>query len=187
MVVAALPVEAGNPAAASVTPRMKTVRTSRLSYPRAIRAFKGETGLQGATGPQGLQGSRVFKVHKVKTGKAIPQGLTGETGPQGPIGAGLNILGSFSTVNELPASGNVGDAYLILGDLYVWTGTLWDNVGNIQGPQGIQGIQGVQGIGPSTGIQGIAGGRGDGEAAQMVFPLIFMSSMQRRSRTAMMI
>jgi hypothetical protein len=36
----------------------------------------------------------------------------------------------------LPISGNVGDAYIIDGDLYVWDGTSWENVGPIVGPTG---------------------------------------------------
>lgn len=68
----------------------------------------------------------------------------------------------------------MGDAYLIIGDLYVWSLNQleWVNVGHIQGPQGIlgptgptgpQGIQGVKGdmgsIG-SMGPQGISGPTG---------------------------
>ena len=115
---------------------------------------QGEPGPQGDTGPQGYIG---------------PQGPTGATGPQGEIGptgaagSGVAILGSLDDPGELPPSGSLGDAYLIHGDLWVWDGTQWDNVGNIQGPigpTGPQGIQGLQGdIGPTgaTGEQGLAG------------------------------
>lgn len=90
---------------------------------------------QGATGAQGPQG---------------PQGEQGEQGEQGTPGTGVNILGSFDTVEELEAehpTGNPGDAYLVAGDLYVWNevGQAWENVGNIQGPQGPQGAQGDPG------------------------------------------
>lgn len=84
----------------------------------------GPQGTPGVTGPQGNVG-------------AI--GLTGPTGATGAIGAGLNILGSFSTYAALVAAyptGSIGDAYLIGGDLWVWSGTQWLNTGNILGPTG---------------------------------------------------
>ena len=55
--------------------------------------------------------------------------LVGDQGETGPQGAGLLILGSFSDVSELPLSGDVGDAYVINTDLYIWTGSLWENAG----------------------------------------------------------
>ena len=63
-------------------------------------------------------------------------GPRGPEGPQGPAGTGVTILGSFDSPSELPPTGNNGDAYLVQGDLYVWSGTEWDNVGTIQGPEG---------------------------------------------------
>lgn len=91
----------------------------------------GPQGVSGATGPQGQVGL---------------QGATGATGATGPIGAGLNILGSFSTYAALVAAyptGNIGDAYLIGGDLWVWSGTQWLNTGNILGPTGPTGPTGA--------------------------------------------
>jgi hypothetical protein len=88
---------------------------------------------QGPTGPQGLTGLTGA------TGQVGAIGPTGSTGPTGPIGAGLNILGSFNTYAALVAAyptGNIGDAYLIGGDLWVWSGTQWLNTGNILGPTG---------------------------------------------------
>ena len=63
---------------------------------------------------------------------------------KGSDGTSVNILGSYNTVDELIAAhptGNVGDAYIVQGNMYVWcidTNT-WDNVGNIQGPTGPSG------------------------------------------------
>jgi hypothetical protein len=48
-------------------------------------------------------------------------------GPQGDPGVGVRILGSFDTYEELVAahpSGQPGDAWLVAGDLYVWTETI---------------------------------------------------------------
>lgn len=68
----------------------------------------------------------------------------------GKDGTSVTILGSYSTEEELKTAhptGNLGDSYLIEGDLYVWSlnNNDWVNVGTIQGPQGIQGIQGEPG------------------------------------------
>jgi hypothetical protein len=87
----------------------------------------GPTGPQGATGLTGSTGNTGFI------------GPTGPTGATGPIGAGLNILGSYATYSQLVAAhptGSIGDAYIIVGDLWVWTGTQWLNTGNILGPTG---------------------------------------------------
>ena len=59
----------------------------------------------------------------------------------GSDGTSVNILGAVDSESELPATGNSpGDGYLINGVLFVWNGTGWENVGNIQGPQGEQGV-----------------------------------------------
>jgi hypothetical protein len=63
-------------------------------------------------------------------------------------GGGIVILGSYATFGDLVAAhptANVGDAYMVGEDLYVWTGVQWQNVGPIRGPQGPQGEQGDPG------------------------------------------
>lgn len=63
----------------------------------------------------------------------------------GPQGTGLTILGSFDSMEDLPSDipeGDVGQAYIVAGDLYVWTGSEWKNVGYVQGPQGKPGEKG---------------------------------------------
>ena len=135
--------------------------------PQGIQGIKGDTGLtgpKGDTGPQGPIGPE---------GPQGPQGIQGETGADG---TGVTILGSFPTEGDLnaarPTGNNIGDAYIVAGDLYVWNGALFENVGQIQGPQGLQGPagptgpQGPQGeiglTGPEgpQGIQGIEGPAG---------------------------
>lgn len=57
----------------------------------------------------------------------------------GSDGTSVTILGSYNTLAELQAAhptGNLGDGYIVSGDLYVWNGSAWENVGTIQGPQG---------------------------------------------------
>ena len=103
-------------------------------------------------GPQGIQG---------------PQGEQGIQGPKGDDGAGVTILGSYESeeaLKEAHPTGEIGQAYLVQGDLYVWsaTETKWNNVGTIQGPQGEQGIQGPEGP------QGPQGEKGDpGESVEV--------------------
>lgn len=73
------------------------------------------------------------------------KGNTGPKGADGKDGAGVNILGSLTDTDKLPQTGNKGDAYLIDGNLYVWTGSKWENVGNIKGPKGDPGQNGADG------------------------------------------
>jgi hypothetical protein len=122
-----------------------------------------------SSGPQGPTGPT-----STVPGPTGPTGSTGFTGPTGPTGApgvdgsGISILGTLANTGLLPDPGvNVNDAYLIGGDLYIWDGADWNNVGQIQGPTGPTGPTGVRGddstvpgpTGPSgpTGATGSAG------------------------------
>lgn len=134
-----------------------------FTIPRGQQGVKGDKGDKGGMGDQGPTGLQGIQGPKGDQGDQGPQGPKGDQGIKGDTGAGVNIIGTLNNPSELPASGNTGDAYLIDGDLYVWTGTSWENVGNIQGPQGPQGPQGEQGIqGPKgdTGDQGAEGPQG---------------------------
>lgn len=60
---------------------------------------------------------------------------------RGEDGTSVNIKGSFDSEDELkskyPNGGeNASDAYIVNGDLYVWTGSEWKNVGAIKGEKG---------------------------------------------------
>jgi hypothetical protein len=62
----------------------------------------------------------------------------------GADGTSVNILGSYDTLGALQTAhptGNVGDAYIVQGDLYVWCveTSSWENVGRIQGQTGADG------------------------------------------------
>ena len=60
-----------------------------------------------------------------------------DKGGDGKDGTSVKILGSFDDSSQLPTSGNEeGDGYLINGDLWVWDGSKFNNVGKIQGPAG---------------------------------------------------
>jgi microcystin-dependent protein len=112
------------------------------------------TGPVGPQGPQGIQGIQGVKGDK---------GDKGDTGATGPQGTSINFVGSVADVASLPSTGNlINDAYVVEsdGDLYVWDGSQWDNVGAITGPQGPQGIQGEVGPQGPQGIQGEVGPQG---------------------------
>jgi hypothetical protein len=81
------------------------------------------------------------------TGPVGPQGQQGVTGPQG---SGVNILGTYSTLQLLQSDnpvGNVGDGYIVQNDLYVWSdlNQEWANAGPIVGPTGATGPTGSTG------------------------------------------
>lgn len=57
----------------------------------------------------------------------------------GADGTSVTILGSYDTYAQLIAAhptGNLGDGYMVGGDLYVWNGSAWEDVGQIQGQRG---------------------------------------------------
>lgn len=104
-----------------------------------------KTGATGATGEQGIQG------------------LKGDKGDKGDQGQGLNVVGSLPDPVNLPESGSPGDAYLISGDLWVWSdiSSTYVNAGTIEGEQGPAGEQGIQGIQGPIGPEGPKGDKGD--------------------------
>lgn len=130
---------------------------------------KGDKGDAGETGPKGdpgqaatvavgtvtslPPGSRPTVVNKGTSTAAVfdfglVQGAKGDKGDKGADGTGVTISGSYDAYEELVAAhptGNAGDAYMVSGNLYVWSATknAWDNVGRIQGPQGEAGADGV--------------------------------------------
>ena len=108
-----------------------TVNCSQLlSVPFALYSANGTPGPQGPAGPAGTTGAQGPAGQNGAIGAQGPAGATGPqglqddpgaTGPQGPRGTGVSILGSFPNVNQLQASGSPDDAYLVNGDLYVWS------------------------------------------------------------------
>ena len=75
--------------------------------------------------------------------QVIAQGSKGENGADG---TSVKIKGSLDNASHLPTSGNEeGDGYLIDGNLYVWDGSKWNNVGTIKGEKGDPGSPGAPG------------------------------------------
>ena len=129
------------------------------------RGFQGFQGEKGADGERGFQG---FQGEKGADGERGFQGFQGERGFQGPQGAmgkdgtSVTILGTFNSESELPLEDNKnGDGYIINGDLFVWSGSEWNNVGKIQGPQGEKGADGERGYQGPQGAKGVAGPQGE--------------------------
>ena len=114
--------------------------------------------LAALTGPQGPQGPRG------------PQGEQGIQGPKGDAGTGLDILGTYESVEALqtavtnPQQGNmynVGQSEPY--NVYMWdttNGGEWLNQGQLQGAKGDTGPQGIQGPPGPQGEQGIQGPQG---------------------------
>lgn len=66
-------------------------------------------------------------------------------GSKGADGTSITIKGTLSDTSKLPATGTEGYAYIINGDLYVWNGSKWENVGKIKGEKGDKGDDGSAG------------------------------------------
>ena len=101
-------------------------------------------GPVGATGPQGEVGA---------TG-------AGATGATGVPGTSVRIIGTVAAAEDLPETANVGDGYLITGNLYVFASNVFTDVGRIQGPVGSTGATGLTGSTGSTGPIGSTGATG---------------------------
>lgn len=159
---------------------------------QSLKGDKGDKGDIGNTGPQGEPGIaatiEVGETVTLEPGESalventgnetnavlkfsLPKGAKGDKGDKGDTGEGLNIKGALDSENDLPADGQLGDAYIIDGNLYVYVGEggsvvtnpKWSNVGNIKGEKGDQGEQGPQG---DPGTQGEPGEPGkDGVSA----------------------
>lgn len=135
--------------------------------PQGPQGEKGDSGPQGQQGPQG------------PPGQSGPQGVQGEQGPQGPegpqgpkgakgdTGTGLDILGTYDSVEALqsavtqPSQGDMYNVGLSAPyTIYMWDATgggEWQSQGQLQGAQGPQGEPGPKG---DTGNTGPAAGFG---------------------------
>lgn len=95
-------------------------------------------------------------------------GPAGPTGDRGPTGTGIEILGSYDTIDELRAAhpiGEQGEVYAVNGVLHYWDDKAkeWLPIENLHGPTGPAGPSGeTGGIGPQgdQGIQGPEGAQG---------------------------
>lgn len=142
--------------------------------PQGPKGDTGETGPQGEKGDTGAQGPQGPKGDTGETGPQGPKGDTGEQGPQGPkgdTGTGLDIKGTYDSVELLEAavqSPQQGDMYNVGASapytIYMWDETSgtgdWVSQGQLQGAKGDIGPQGPQGEPGAPGAQGPAGADG---------------------------
>lgn len=122
---------------------------STISHNRNVPGTTGWTEYTGPTWSKTTPGYRDgYNIWQYTRTKYIdistPELISGPlnlTGTKGADGKSVNILGSYNTLQELVQAhptGNIGDAYLVNGDLYVWDPSLggsggWHNVGSIKG------------------------------------------------------
>lgn len=90
-------------------------------------------------------------------GEQGPQGIKGDAGTRG------SIWKNGTSAPTITSGYLTNDKYLNTsnGDVYNYTGSTWQLVGNIRGPQGIQGPQGNVGPQGPQGIQGQKGEKGE--------------------------
>lgn len=77
-----------------------------------------------------------------KNGTKVESDPTCIAGAKGEDGTSVNIKGSFTSTDELTSITNpqAGDGYLINGDLWVYNGSDFNNVGQIKGDKGDSGV-----------------------------------------------
>ena len=137
--------------------------TVQASGPDTAKVFSfAFVNLKGETGAQGEKGD---------TGDTGPQGPEGPQGPKGDTGTGLDILGTYDSLESLQAavqSPSQGDMYNVGAiapyTIYMWDETSgtgdWVSQGQLQGAKGDTGPQGPQGEPGTPGAQGPAGADG---------------------------
>lgn len=132
----------------------QTIHSVDVMYALGDSEITAPTTGWNTTAPQWQEGKYMWQktVTTYTDGSETTSDPTCISGAQGKDGTSVNILGSYATLEELTAThptGNTGDAYIIDGNLYVWSenNNAWENVGTIQGPQGDVGPQGDTGIG----------------------------------------
>ena len=173
------------PAKTSVVIPKTHPRSQMVSGAAPLRGPQGLTGATGAKGDKGDQGEQGLQGAQGIQGIQGPQGIQGIQGLQGD---GLKVLGTFTSLAQLPLTGSPGDGYLVNGNLWVWSGGIWEDAGYIEGPAGptgpagasayavavaagysgdltswlasLKGEQGDQGIQGIQGIQGETGAQG---------------------------
>lgn len=109
-----------------------------FSYDAVNKVLDAQVTVLGSAGPPGPPGPE---------GPAGPPGATGSPGLKGDQGEGVHIVDVLDNPGELPTPGVEGDAYLISGDLWVWSESNieWSNAGSVLGPKGDPGEQGPPG------------------------------------------
>lgn len=141
-----------------------TVGNAGPAGPAGAPGEPGPAGPAGATGPAGAAGA------PGAAGAAGATGPAGATGAKGADGTSFTIKGTVANQAALPGGATSGDGYITTtpsGHLWVWSGSVWVDAGQIQGPTGATGATGSagpQGATGATGAQGPAGTAGSAGA-----------------------
>ena len=114
------------PAPQSVDAAQQAVNDAQ-AIATGIADFRGDLNVAITTLPPGSAATAVYDDALTRISLGIPRG---------DVGPALGILGELADPSELPASGDIGDGYIIAGDLWTWNGVEWINGGSIRGPQG---------------------------------------------------
>ena len=85
--------------------------------------------------------NEIIENNKIRTKLKKAGILPYVVGPTGPRGKGLEIMGSYNSLDDLKKEhpvGKNGDTYIVNGELYIWDESTndWVDVGNIKGPKG---------------------------------------------------
>ena len=72
---------------------------------------------------------------------SLIKGEDGRDGQDGQDGTSIKVLGKYDTLTELnsshPSGNTNGDSYVVNSDLYVWTGSSFENMGQFKGEDGL--------------------------------------------------
>lgn len=124
---------------------------------------------KGMTLPDnGLSAYEIWLKHDNNTGseEEFLRSLKGERGPKGEDGKSFSIQGKQEREEDLPKTGQVGEGWLVNGNVYIWDVNIekWVNAGSLKGEKGDPGDRGPQG---AQGARGEAGPKGpQGNAGQ---------------------
>ena len=145
------------------------VTGSTLAFPNNEDMFltfsrTGDIGSEGYTGSVGFTGSQGIPGEFAALGYTGSRGYTGSAGTDG---TSVEIVGTVASSANLPNpyNGSIGDGYITAdtGNLWIWTGSSWTNVGRIVGYTGSAGpAGGYTGSAGSPGPLGFTGSAGAG-------------------------
>jgi len=120
------------------------------------RAWQASSVTTGYTGSVGFTGSQGAPGEAAAIGYTGSQGYTGSSGTNGTNGTSVTIVGTVASSANLPNpyNGDIGDGYITAdtGNLWVWGGSSFTDVGRVVGytgsegpPNGYTGSRGLDG------------------------------------------
>ena len=131
--------------AGGISVKTSTLSSVNVQYALSTSDTTAPTTGWSTTAPAWENGKYMWQktVWTYATGSTSESAATCITGAKGDDGTSVTILGSYATLADLQTAhptGNPGDSYLVGGDLYVWNGSAWEDVGQIKGDTGDTGV-----------------------------------------------